>query len=440
MIERGIIMKKFGRGTLLLVSAVMASSLFTGCGKESSQGTANKQNEVYATIKKSDQSMSAGEICSWLNYSVTSDMVDQNEVMQLSYCSDDLAVLSDSVGSVIYDRNKKKVVAAVDLAKVGCDHFNSEGDEEVAPGLVTHVNVSKDQKWMIVYNKRLGKVEGKIYVYALNKKENTTLQKLNVAKEISEKDSLYQKIVKENKNSTKDADSLAGKIGEQIRNMDIYASPYAYQWKDSNGEKKVSVLVVDKKALKLYTLSEKKKQPKIQCEQVNLKSAAADKIDTKLPQYQYEGNDERIKAVFDETKKFEKEDTSKEKIAIPVLNIYKIENTKDGAKVYGDFWCETYYRYGELLKSYSGGENPGVMYLKKTGNTYKVTKTQIVEDGESIRKSALKICKGNIIMAEKMISGKEPKKLRRKTIKAYVRQNNLKIKAYKDYGWQYINL
>ena len=80
------------------------------------------------------------------------------------------------------------------------------------------------------------------------------------------------------------------------------------------------------------------------------------------------------------------------------------------------------------------------MHLKKTGNTYKVTKTQIVEDGESIRKSALKICKGNIIMAEKMISGKEPKKLRRKTIKTYVKQNNLKIKAYKDYGWRYVNL
>lgn len=43
MIERGIIMRKLGKGTLLLVSAVMAASLFTGCGKESSQKNNNKE-------------------------------------------------------------------------------------------------------------------------------------------------------------------------------------------------------------------------------------------------------------------------------------------------------------------------------------------------------------------------------------------------------------
>ncbi|MFR8618254.1 MAG: hypothetical protein ACLVFD_11075 [Anaerostipes hadrus] len=43
-------MRKCGKGTLLLMSAVMAASLFTGCGKgKSSQA---QKNEVYATIKK----------------------------------------------------------------------------------------------------------------------------------------------------------------------------------------------------------------------------------------------------------------------------------------------------------------------------------------------------------------------------------------------------
>lgn len=433
--ERGIIMRKLGKGTLLLMSAVMAASLFTGCGKESSDTA--KKNEIYATIKKSDQSMSAAEICSWLWYSVTNDNVIYNEVMQLSYCSDDMAVFSDSVGSVIYDRNKKKVVAAVDLAKVGCDHFNSEGDEDSAPGLVTHVNVSKDQKWMIVYNKRLGKIEGKIYAYALNQKDDTTLQKLSVTKEIDEKSSLYQKIVKQNENSIIDTSNLSEKIRS---GDDVNASSYAYEWKDSKGKKKDSVLVVDKKSLKLYTLSGKQEQPKVQYEQVNLKSAATEKIHPELPQCQYEGKDERIKAVFNETKKFEEGDTSKYVVAIPDINIYKIEDTKDGAKIYGDFWNETYYRYGDLLKSDGGGENPGVMYLKKTGKTYKVTKVEIVEDGEGILESALKICNGNKKMAEKMASGNHSEKVRRKAIKTYVKQNNLKIKAYKDYGWQYINL
>ena len=44
---------------------------------------------------------------------------------------------------------------------------NSEGDEE-NPGLETaQVKVSKDQKWMIIYNQLQGKVNGNIYAYSL---------------------------------------------------------------------------------------------------------------------------------------------------------------------------------------------------------------------------------------------------------------------------------
>lgn len=152
-------MRKCGKGTLLLMSAVMATSLFTGCGKgKSSQA---QKNEVYATIKKRDQSASAAQICAWLSYSVKNNDLFQNEMMELSYCSDNLAVFSDSVGSVIYDRTKKKVIAAVDLDKIGCDHFYSEGDEE-NPGLETAIKVSKDQQWMIIYNQLQGKVSSAI--------------------------------------------------------------------------------------------------------------------------------------------------------------------------------------------------------------------------------------------------------------------------------------
>ena len=259
------------------------------CGKEKN-GKAQK-NEVYATIKKKDQSASAAEICSWLSYNVKNNGLFQNEMMELSYCSDNLAVLSDSVGSVIYDRTKKKIIAVVDLDKIGCDHFNSEGDEE-DPGLKSFVKVSKDQKWMIVYNELQGKVNGKIY---------------------------------------------------------------AYEWKDSKGIKKESVLVVDKDGLKLYTLSGKEKQPDIQSEKVNLKISEKATINAKLPEYEYTGKDARIKAAFDEVKKESDDEKEEGLITIPMLDIYKIVDTKSGAKVYANFWRETYYRYGSLLKNYSVG-------------------------------------------------------------------------------------
>lgn len=430
-------MRKCGKGTLLLMSAVMAASLFTGCGKgKSSQA---QKNEVYATIKKRDQSASAAQICAWLSYRAKNNRLFQNEGIELSYCSDNLAVFSDSVGSVIYDRTKKKVIAAVDLDKIGCDHFYSEGDEE-NPGLETAIKVSKDQKWMIIYNQLQGKVNGNIYVYSLKQCDNMKLAKITPSKQISEKDKLYQTISKDHKYTQKESDSISGKIGDKIRAMDVSASKYAYQWKDSKGIRKQSVLVVDKNGLKLYTLSGKENQPDIQSEMVNLKTSDKIKLNTKLPEYEYTGKDLRIKAVFDETKKRSDEDKEEGLVTIPMLNIYKIVETKSGAEVYANFWSETYYRYGNLLKNYSGGSYPGVMYLKKTKDGYRVTKTRYAEDGESQERSIWKLCKGYPDVAIRMMKDSVTQNQRKKVLQKYVSQNKLKIKAYKEYGWQYVNL
>lgn len=430
-------MRKCGKGTLLLMSAVMAASLFTGCGKgKSSQA---QKNEVYATIKKSDQSASAAQICAWISYRAKNNRLFQNEGIELSYCSDNLAVFSDSVGSVIYDRTKKKVIAAVDLDKIGCDYFYSEGDEE-DPGLETAIKVSKDQKWMIIYNQLQGKVNGNIYAYSLKRCDNMKFAKITPSKQISEKDKLYQTISKDHKYTQKESDSISGKIGDKIRAMDVSASKYAYQWKDSKGIRKQSVLVVDKDGLKLYTLSGKENQPDIQSEMVNLKTSDKIKLNTKLPEYEYTGKDLRIKAVFDETKKRSDEDKEEGLVTIPMLNIYKIVETKSGAEVYANFWSETYYRYGNLLKNYSGGSYPGVMYLKKTKDGYRVTKTRYAEDGESLERSIWKLCKGYPDVAIRMMKDSVTQNQRKKVLQKYVSQNKLKIKAYKEYGWQYVNL
>lgn len=363
----------------------------------------------------------------------------QNEGIELSYCSDNLAVFSDSVGSVIYDRTKKKVIAAVDLDKIGCDHFYSEGDEE-NPGLETAIKVSKDQKWMIIYNQLQGKVNGNIYAYSLKRCENMKFAKITPSKQISEKDKLYQTIIKDHKHTQKESDNIPGKIGDKIRAMDVSSSKYVYQWKDSKGIRKQSVLVVDKDGLKLYTLSGKENQPDIQSEMVDLKTSDKIKLNTKLPEYKYTGKDLRIKAVFDETKKRSDEDKEEGLVTIPMLNIYKIVETKSGAEVYANFWSETYYRYGSLLKNYSGGSYPGVMYLKKTKDGYRVTKTRYAEDGESLERSIWKLCKGYPDVAIRMMKDSVTQNQRKKVLQKYVSQNKLKIKAYKEYGWQYVNL
>ena len=80
------------------------------------------------------------------------------------------------------------------------------------------------------------------------------------------------------------------------------------------------------------------------------------------------------------------------------------------------------------------------MYLKKINDGYKVTKTKYAEDGALLEESIYKLCKGHPIVAAKMLKGSISEKQRKRTLKKYIRQNNLKIKAYKEYGWQYINL
>ncbi|MFR2170333.1 MAG: hypothetical protein ACLS54_06520 [Anaerostipes hadrus] len=64
-------MRKCGKGTLLLMSAVMATSLFTGCGKgKSSQ--AKQQHRKMKFMQRSrkviSQHLTADEICAWLSY------------------------------------------------------------------------------------------------------------------------------------------------------------------------------------------------------------------------------------------------------------------------------------------------------------------------------------------------------------------------------------
>ena len=300
--------------------------------------------------------------------------------------------------------------------------------------------MSKDQKWMIIYNQLQGKVNGNIYAYSLKRCDNMKFAKITPSKQISEKDKLYQTIIKDHKHTQKESDSIPGKIGDKIRAMDVSSSKYAYQWKDSKGIRKQSVLVVDKDGLKLYTLSGKENQPDIQSEMVDLKTSDKIKLNTKLPEYEYTGKDLRIKAVFDETKKKSDEDKEEGLVTIPMLNIYKIVETKSGAEVYANFWSETYYRYGSLLKNYSGGSYPGVMYLKKTKDGYRVTKTRYAEDGESQERSIWKLCKGYPDVAIRMMKDSVTQNQRKKVLQEYVSQNKLKIKAYKEYGWQYVNL
>lgn len=178
----------------------------------------------------------------------------------------------------------------------------------------------------------------------------------------------------------------------------------------------------------------------------------------KLPPYSYNGTDGIEKAITDyfisDNMYYQPEGS----VYIPAFCIFKSESIgesrkkdKDGAvkgdvKVYGNFWTFNYSKQGRTLFCESGGEAPGVFYLKQTGeNDYEVTVFGQAGDGSQYSEDIKRICAGNKALEEQYFSacdaGKEPLKSRRMWyIYNYVQDNDLDIDSYQDYGWDPVML
>lgn len=178
----------------------------------------------------------------------------------------------------------------------------------------------------------------------------------------------------------------------------------------------------------------------------------------KLSPYSYNGTDGIEKAITDyfisDNMYYQPEGS----VYIPAFCIFKSESIgesrkkdKDGAvkgdvKVYGNFWTFNYSKQGRTLFCESGGEAPGVFYLKQTGeNDYEVTVFGQVGDGSQYSEDIKRICAGNKALEEQYFSacdaGKEPLKSRRMWyIYNYVQDNDLDIDSYQDYGWDPVML
>ncbi|MBQ1752281.1 MAG: hypothetical protein II138_02590 [Paludibacteraceae bacterium] len=122
---------------------------------------------------------------------------------------------------------------------------------------------------------------------------------------------------------------------------------------------------------------------------------------------------------------------------IPVDLIVAVnESNPDSILVWGDFWIENYNLSADTLLFVSGGSHPGLMHVAKEGDKYRVTSFDAVADGSGFLPSAKKIFGENFDAFQKLQSDDDLRKdLRRMTILAYVKQNNIPATMYKDYGW-----
>ena len=130
------------------------------------------------------------------------------------------------------------------------------------------------------------------------------------------------------------------------------------------------------------------------------------------------------------------------KICIPYPFVV---STDDGdlndIKVWGDFWVFNYNLSGDTLKTVSGGNHPGLLHLKKTGDTFEVTNFEAVEDGAGNTESAKRIFGDKYDCYQEISSQAEKREQERLRFTSdYVKKHNLSATMLQDFGWPAVEL
>ncbi len=160
-------------------------------------------------------------------------------------------------------------------------------------------------------------------------------------------------------------------------------------------------------------------------------------ITADLPAYEYPGPEVYYHVLYEylvENFDFSSSD-SETCIPCPMI-VYEDESNKDDILVYGDFWVESYYLDGDIMKATSGGSFPGCIHMKQTDSGYEVTGMDRVEDGSSYEPTAKKIFGKYYDEFIKTTSDTDKRNGTRAQIVAnYAAANNLDVTAIQDYGW-----
>lgn len=419
---RNVRMKKSVIAILMVFMIICLAS----CQTDNSNSQTNKAS---TSATKQVQSKETGEgISAWLKYQADHPNIYLQDIY---YCSKNKMIIADSVGVLIYDRQEKQMKYAIDLREIGCQSFDSNR-------IKTKIKVSEDGENLIVYNQKGMTIDSKIYQYRLeSERSDSKPVLLKASKKLEKKDDIFKNIEKENKNRWKDQFDIfcdekpLREFYKKQGDGEAFTSEHAFAWKDTDENKNVSFFAKQDGDFYLYT--KQGKDEKIVSEKIvwDVKQT----INTKLPEAEYQGKDSREKAVYEYLKEKRDRSCSDDTIHVPFLDIYKIVEKEDTVKVYGSFWTEGYYRYGNILKSGCGGCEPGVVHLKKKDGEYSVTKMEVAGDGTEYAPSIRKMCKEEPFIAEKMIEEEFPDEMKKKNLTEYVKRNYLDIDYYQDYGW-----
>lgn len=166
-----------------------------------------------------------------------------------------------------------------------------------------------------------------------------------------------------------------------------------------------------------------------------------------LPAFSYTGDDPVLATICaymiesDEGQGYYR--SSEASVYIPAPVIYDVKQKDDDLMVFCNLWSYVYYQNGNTLECESGGESPARLRLHPDADApggYQVIEDIRTGDGSEYAKGIKEFCKGYPGMANKYFDYDEStidtrESIRTILIRMYVQDNGLKIKYYKDYGW-----
>jgi len=161
-----------------------------------------------------------------------------------------------------------------------------------------------------------------------------------------------------------------------------------------------------------------------------------------LPAYVYPGEDAVTAAVCDYMVACGENWLATADVTIPAPIILRVDYPDDDhAVVYGNFWCHSYRAVDCLLVTASGVENPGVMKLTRTDDTWAVTEAEFAADGEDYAPSIERIANGDQALVDAYFgSGDLLDSVKLTFIRDYVAANDLPFLAYYDFYWPAVAL
>lgn len=129
-------------------------------------------------------------------------------------------------------------------------------------------------------------------------------------------------------------------------------------------------------------------------------------------------------------------------ISVPVVQIISTVDNADGGKdVYGNFQIYNYTVEGETLVCQSGGTHPGKMHVVGSGDAWSVDGFDAVADGADYEPSAREIF-GDLYDQFVQVASDDAAAaaLRTQILTDYVKNSDLAVTQYQDYGWDPVPL